>query len=110
MDLPRGGAGNRVRRNIVYYSSPRAALLRTNKVRPMWSGTPTAKFKKLALLLAVATLGQMAAQKKSRKSLVTHGLFSRCEPICTMGKMQPMFRSKSANCRRWLRRTAENAS
>lgn len=31
MDLPRGGAGNRVRRNIIYYSSPRAALLSTNK-------------------------------------------------------------------------------
>ena len=31
MDLPRGGEGNRIRRNIVYYSSPRAALLKTSK-------------------------------------------------------------------------------
>ncbi len=31
MDLPRDGAGNIVRKNIIYYSSPRAALLRTAK-------------------------------------------------------------------------------
>ncbi len=31
MDLPRGGGGNRNRRNIVYYSSPRAAFIKTNK-------------------------------------------------------------------------------
>jgi hypothetical protein len=31
MDLPRGGGGNRISRNIIYYSSPRAALLKTNK-------------------------------------------------------------------------------
>ncbi|MCH2119288.1 MAG: right-handed parallel beta-helix repeat-containing protein, partial [Pirellulales bacterium] len=35
MDLPRGGEGNIVRRNIVYYSNPGAALIRITKIEAL---------------------------------------------------------------------------